>query len=49
MTDADAWQRLHAQAPQDEKVRQANVVIDNSGSVDETEAQIRHAWAAIPR
>ena len=48
MTEADAWQRIHAQAPQAEKVRQADVVIDNSGSVEGTEAQVRHAWALIP-
>jgi dephospho-CoA kinase len=49
MTEADAWQRIHAQASQAEKVRQADVVIDNSGSVDQTDAQVRHAWALIPR
>ncbi len=49
MTEADAWQRIHAQAPQAEKVSQADVVIDNSGSVEDTEAQVRHAWALIPR
>lgn len=45
MGEQDARQRLRAQAPQAEKVRQAGVVIDNSGSVDETEAQVRRAWA----
>lgn len=49
MTEADAWQRIHAQAPQAEKVRQADVVIDNSGSIVGAEAQVRHAWALIPR
>jgi dephospho-CoA kinase len=49
MTEADAWQRIKAQAPQDEKVRQADVVIDNSRSVDETEVQVRRAWERIVR
>jgi dephospho-CoA kinase len=47
MTAADAWQRINAQSPQADKVRLADVVIDNSGSMDETDAQIRHAWDHI--
>jgi dephospho-CoA kinase len=44
MSADDARQRLRAQAPQNEKVRQADVVIDNSGTLDETEHQVRQAW-----
>lgn len=44
MTAADAWQRIRAQSPQADKVRQADVVIDNSGTLAETEAQVRRAW-----
>lgn len=45
----DARQRIAAQAPQDEKVRRADVVIDNSGTLAQTEAQVRRAWAALRR
>ena len=47
MTPEDAWQRIHAQSPQAEKARLADVVIDNSGSLAETEAQVRKAWRAL--
>jgi dephospho-CoA kinase len=48
MSPADARQRLRAQSPQAEKVRQADVVIDNSGTLAGTEAQVRRAWQRIP-
>ena len=49
MKAEDAWQRIRAQAPQEDKVRQADVVIDNSGTEAETEAQVLSAWQRIPR
>jgi len=49
MSRRDARQRMRAQSPQEEKVRRADVVIDNSGTEAETEAQVRRAWAAIAR
>jgi len=49
MSAQDARQRIRAQSPQEEKVRQADVVIDNSGTVKQTEAQVRRAWAGIAR
>ncbi len=49
MSHREARQRIRAQSPQEEKVRRANVVIDNSGTEAETEAQVRRAWAAIER
>lgn len=39
--------RLRAQWPIDEKVRRADVVIDNSGEWAATEAQVRRAWARL--
>lgn len=48
MPPDDALQRIRAQSPQSDKVRHANVVIDNSGSEVDTEAQVRRAWRAIP-
>jgi dephospho-CoA kinase len=49
MTPDDAWQRIRAQSPQIDKVRHSDVVIDNSGSEADTEAQVRQAWQRIPR
>lgn len=47
MSEAEAWQRINAQPPQAEKIAQADVVIDNSGSLEATYAQIDAAWAKI--
>lgn len=40
----EAWTRIRAQPPQEEKVARADVVIDNSGPVSRTLAQVRRAW-----
>ena len=45
---AEALTRINAQPPQEEKLARADRVIDNSGSVDDTLAQVRAAWATIP-
>jgi dephospho-CoA kinase len=47
MLPADARQRIAAQPPQAVKVAAADVVIDNSGTLAETEAQVEAAWRAI--
>lgn len=47
MSEADARQRIAAQPPQAEKVAVADVVIDNSGSLDQTGQQVEQAWRAI--
>ena len=47
LTPDQAAMRIDAQGSQDEKVRQANVVIDNGGSLADTECQIDAALAAI--
>lgn len=44
----EALRRIDAQPPQEEKTRRAGRVIDNSGSIEETERQVRAAWAALP-
>ncbi len=49
MVLADARQRIAAQPPQAEKAAAADVVIDNSGTLPETEAQVEAAWRAIQR
>ncbi|MFN8470665.1 MAG: dephospho-CoA kinase [Anaerolineae bacterium] len=48
MTQADAAQRIAAQAPIAEKLPLADVVIDNSGSVAEAWQQVRAAWEPLP-
>ncbi len=47
MSEADARARLAAQSPAEEKIKSANVVIDNSGDEAATRAQIEKAWRAI--
>jgi dephospho-CoA kinase len=48
MTEADARQRIAAQPPQHEKTAAADVIIDNSGTREQTERQVAAAWQAIP-
>lgn len=47
MPAAEAEQRIRAQAPQAEKLKRANVVIQNDGNVEETWKQVQTAWNAI--
>ena len=49
LNEADARQRIDAQPPQSEKLKYATVVIDNSGSLSETQPQVRAAFEAIGR
>lgn len=49
MSEQEAWQRIHAQPPQSEKIAQADVVIDNSGTLEQTALQVQAAWEAIKR
>lgn len=44
MTEVDACQRIAAQPPQSEKVAVADVVIDNSGTLAQTEQQVDAGW-----
>ena len=45
---ATARQRIEAQPPPEDKVRRADVVIDNSGTLDATSVQVQTAWKALP-
>ncbi len=47
LTREDALRRIHAQPPQAEKLARADVVINTSGSLDETRAQVIAAWKNI--
>jgi dephospho-CoA kinase len=39
--------RMAAQLPDEEKIKAADFVIDNSGSLDETQAQVRQTWQML--
>jgi dephospho-CoA kinase len=43
-----AIRRLRAQPPQKEKIARADVVIDTTGSLEATRAQVQHAWQRLP-
>lgn len=49
MSEAEASTRIAAQPPQASRAAQADVVIDNSGALDATRAQVEAAWSAIGR
>jgi dephospho-CoA kinase len=44
---AEAERRIDAQPPQEEKVARADLVIDNSGSLDDLRRQVREAWTNL--
>ena len=48
LTPEQAALRIDAQGSQEEKIRQATVVIENGGTLAETERQVDAALAAIP-
>lgn len=43
----EALARIAAQMPQDEKMKRANVIIDNSGPMDETREQVVTEWEKL--
>lgn len=47
MSEAEARQRINAQPPQASRLPYADVVIDNSHSLEETHAQVVAAWQQI--
>jgi len=47
LTEEEAQQRIKAQPPQEAKLALADVVIDNSGSLDETWRQVKREWDKI--
>ncbi len=48
MRREEALQRIQAQAPQQQKIAQANVVIQNKGSYEELWKEVNRYWQAIP-
>jgi dephospho-CoA kinase len=49
ITRAQAEQRIAMQMPADEKRRRADYVIDTSGSLEETRAQVENVWENLKR
>lgn len=47
MSEAEAWTRIRAQPPQQDRAAQADVVINNGGALDATRRQVEAAWADI--
>lgn len=47
MSEAEAVQRIDAQNPQSAKIAVADVIINNTGTWDDTVIQIHHHWQAI--
>jgi dephospho-CoA kinase len=47
MSEAHARQRLAAQSLQEEKLKSANVVIRNEGSLGDTEKQVKEQWKKL--
>lgn len=47
LTEDEAWQRINAQPPPVEKVAQADVVIENDGSLEELRTRVRAEWDRI--
>ena len=45
----EVTRRMAAQMPDDEKVKRADYVIDNSGSLDQTEKQVREVYDELKR
>lgn len=48
LSEAEARQRIAAQPPQEARLAHASVVIDNGGSLEDTQAQVDAAWGTIP-
>ncbi|GAB4123999.1 MAG: dephospho-CoA kinase [Roseiflexaceae bacterium] len=48
MSEAEAQRRIEAQPPQADKIAHADVVIDNSGTLAATHAQVLAAWQQLP-
>jgi dephospho-CoA kinase len=49
LTKPQAEQRVDAQPPQEDKIARADELIDNSGTLADTRAQIQRAWADLPK
>lgn len=48
LSEADAWERIHAQLPQEQIEAQANRIIDTSASFQNTYAQVQDGLKGLP-
>jgi dephospho-CoA kinase len=48
LPEAEARRRVQAQPPMGPKLARADLVIDNSGTIEETRRQVLDAWNALP-
>lgn len=48
LSEGEAAQRVDAQNPEDEKVRRADVVLHNDGSIADLQQQVEAAWRRLP-
>lgn len=49
LSEDEARRRVNAQPPLAEKLARADVVIDNSGTIEQTRQQVLRAWNNLPR
>lgn len=49
LSRGEAEQRVQAQSPQEKKLARADVVIDTSGTLSQTQAQVHVAWQGLMR
>ncbi len=47
LSEAEALARIRSQLPLGEKARRAHHLVDNSGTLEETERQVREIWRAL--
>ncbi len=47
MSPEDAWVRIEAQPPEEEKIARADVVIENSGSLEDLFRRVDEEWARV--
>ena len=47
MTETDARSRMAAQAAREQRLAIADIVIDNSGSLDDLDRRVREVWADL--
>jgi dephospho-CoA kinase len=47
MTEVDAQARIAAQASREQRLAAADIVIDNTGSLDGLDRRVREVWADL--
>ncbi len=48
LSEDEARRRVDAQPPLESKLKRADLVVDNSGTVEQTREQVERAWRALP-